>query len=114
MSNLRKWLAMAMVTLMAFIGAAPLPAAADVAPLAVSRGGTGATSLDGAGILTKAGDQVAAGNKTFTGHTTLGLVDVTGALTGTPASMRASEAPQIEAMDDEPLDSVMSETTRMA
>ncbi|MNP69842.1 hypothetical protein D3C76_1659950 [compost metagenome] len=37
----------------------------------------------------------------------------TGALTGTPASIRAREAPQTEAMELEPLDSVISETTRM-
>ena len=33
---------------------------------------------------------------------------------GTPASMSESEAPQTVAMEDEPLDSRMSETTRMA
>src|SRR3990172_37322 len=34
-------------------------------------------------------------------------------LIGTPASMRASEAPHTDAMDDEPFDSRMSETTRI-
>ena len=38
----------------------------------------------------------------------------TGALMGTPASMRASVDPQVEAMDEEPLDSSTSDTTRMA
>ena len=38
----------------------------------------------------------------------------TGALMGTPASMRASVEPQVEAMDEEPLDSRTSLTTRMA
>ena len=38
----------------------------------------------------------------------------TGALMGTPASMRASVEPQVEAMDDEPFDSRTSDTTRMA
>src|SRR5919202_6864935 len=37
----------------------------------------------------------------------------TGALIGTPASISDSEEPHTEAMDDEPLDSRMSETTRM-
>ena len=37
----------------------------------------------------------------------------TGALIGTPASISASEAPQTVAIDDEPLDSRMSETTRI-
>ena len=37
-----------------------------------------------------------------------------GALMGTPASIRASVEPQVEAMEDEPLDSRTSETTRMA
>jgi hypothetical protein len=36
----------------------------------------------------------------------------TGALSGTPASIIASEPPQTEAIDDEPFDSRMSETTR--
>ena len=37
----------------------------------------------------------------------------TGALTGTPASISASEEPQTEAIDEEPFDSVISDTTRM-
>src|SRR5207244_11785024 len=37
----------------------------------------------------------------------------TGAFSGTPASMRAMEAPHTVAMDDDPLDSRMSETIRM-
>ena len=36
----------------------------------------------------------------------------TGAFSGTPASIMASVAPQTVAIDDEPLDSRMSETTR--
>ena len=36
----------------------------------------------------------------------------TGALIGTPASIIASEAPHTVAIEDEPLDSVISETTR--
>ena len=36
----------------------------------------------------------------------------TGALTGTPASIRARLVPHTEAIDEEPLDSVISETTR--
>jgi len=32
---------------------------------------------------------------------------------GTPASINASEAPHTEAIDDEPFDSVISETTRI-
>jgi hypothetical protein len=39
-------------------------------------------------------------------------IPATGCLTGTPASIRASEVPQTEAMELEPLDSVISETTR--
>ena len=35
-----------------------------------------------------------------------------GALIGTPASMRASVPPQTVAIDDEPFDSRMSDTTR--
>ena len=35
-------------------------------------------------------------------------------LIGTPASIRASEPPQTVAIDEEPFDSRMSETTRMA
>ncbi len=37
----------------------------------------------------------------------------TGALIGTPASMSASELPQTDAIDDDPFDSRISETTRM-
>src|SRR5919112_3833981 len=37
----------------------------------------------------------------------------TGALIGTPASIRDSDDPQTDAIDDEPLDSKMSETTRI-
>ncbi len=37
----------------------------------------------------------------------------TGAFTGTPASISASELPQTDAMEEEPLDSVISDTTRM-
>ena len=37
----------------------------------------------------------------------------TGAWIGTPASISASEPPQTVAIDDEPLDSRMSETTRI-
>jgi hypothetical protein len=33
-----------------------------------------------------------------------------GALIGTPASIKAKELPQTEAIDDEPFDSVISET----
>ncbi|MNV99416.1 hypothetical protein D3C71_1947720 [compost metagenome] len=40
-------------------------------------------------------------------------IPATGALTGTPASISASEAPQTEAIELEPLDSVISDTTRM-
>lgn len=40
-------------------------------------------------------------------------IPATGALTGTPASISASEEPHTEAIDEEPLDSVISETTRM-
>lgn len=35
-----------------------------------------------------------------------------GRFSGTPASISASEAPHTEAIDDEPLDSVISDTTR--
>ena len=38
----------------------------------------------------------------------------TGAFNGTPASISATDAPQIVAIDDEPFDSRMSETTRIA
>ena len=37
----------------------------------------------------------------------------TGAFSGTPASIIASEPPHTDAIDDEPFDSRMSETTRM-
>jgi hypothetical protein len=37
----------------------------------------------------------------------------TGAATGTPASISASEPPQIVAIDDEPLDSSTSDTMRI-
>ena len=37
----------------------------------------------------------------------------TGDFSGTPASNIASDPPQTEAIEDEPLDSRMSETTRM-
>ena len=37
----------------------------------------------------------------------------TGAVIGTPASISAMDAPHTVAMDDEPLDSRISETTRM-
>ena len=37
----------------------------------------------------------------------------TGRFSGTPASISASEEPHTVAIDDEPLDSVISETTRM-
>ena len=36
----------------------------------------------------------------------------TGDFSGTPASIIDSEPPQTDAMDDEPLDSVISDTTR--
>ena len=36
----------------------------------------------------------------------------TGAFSGTPASIRASEVPQTVAIEEEPFDSVISETTR--
>ncbi len=38
----------------------------------------------------------------------------TGLEIGTPASIRARQPPQTEAMEEEPLDSLISETTRMA
>ena len=38
----------------------------------------------------------------------------TGRLSGTPAYMSASVEPQVEAIELEPLDSMTSETTRMA
>ena len=37
----------------------------------------------------------------------------TGLARGTPASISESDAPHTVAIDDEPLDSVISETTRM-
>jgi hypothetical protein len=37
----------------------------------------------------------------------------TGRRSGTPASIKESEAPQTEAIDEEPLDSVISDTTRI-
>ncbi len=37
-----------------------------------------------------------------------------GALSGTPASINESEAPQTVAIEDDPFDSRMSETTRIA
>ena len=37
----------------------------------------------------------------------------TGRLMGTPASMRASVEPQVEPIEEEPLDSMTSETTRI-
>ena len=37
----------------------------------------------------------------------------TGLRIGTPASIRASDEPHTEAIDDEPLDSRMSDTTRI-
>ena len=38
----------------------------------------------------------------------------TGALMGTPASMSASVEPHVDAIEEEPFDSMISETTRMA
>ncbi|MNM74820.1 hypothetical protein D3C81_865850 [compost metagenome] len=40
-------------------------------------------------------------------------IPATGAFTGTPASIRASDEPQTDAIDEEPFDSVISDTTRM-
>ncbi len=37
----------------------------------------------------------------------------TGALSGTPASISESDAPHTDAIEDEPFDSVISETTRI-
>ncbi len=37
----------------------------------------------------------------------------TGAFSGTPASIMASEEPHTVAIEDEPFDSVISETTRI-
>jgi hypothetical protein len=39
-------------------------------------------------------------------------IPATGAFSGTPASISDSEVPQTVAIEDEPLDSVISETTR--
>ena len=39
-------------------------------------------------------------------------IPATGRLIGTPASIMASDEPQTVAMDEEPFDSVISETTR--
>ena len=36
-----------------------------------------------------------------------------GRFSGTPASIRASEVPQTVAIEDDPFDSVISDTTRM-
>jgi hypothetical protein len=40
-------------------------------------------------------------------------IPATGAFTGTPASIKAKEPPQTDAMEEEPLDSVMSDSTRI-
>ncbi len=40
-------------------------------------------------------------------------IPATGSFSGTPASIIDSEAPQTVAMEDEPFDSVISETTRI-
>ena len=40
-------------------------------------------------------------------------IPATAAVIGTPASIIANEAPQTDAMDDDPFDSVISDTTRM-
>ena len=39
-------------------------------------------------------------------------IPATDALIGTPASINANDVPQTEAIEDEPLDSVISDTTR--
>ena len=39
-------------------------------------------------------------------------IPATGLVKGTPASIIESDVPQTDAIDDEPLDSVISETTR--
>ncbi|MBD0137702.1 KH domain-containing protein, partial [Acinetobacter baumannii] len=39
-------------------------------------------------------------------------IPATGALSGTPASISDNDAPHTEAIEDEPLDSVMSDTIR--
>ena len=41
------------------------------------------------------------------------LMPATGAMIGTPASMRDKQPPQIEAIEVEPLEAMISETTRM-
>ncbi len=40
-------------------------------------------------------------------------IPATGAMMGTPASMRARQPPQMEAIEVEPLEAMISETTRM-
>src|SRR5258707_3243377 len=40
-------------------------------------------------------------------------IPATGAFSGTPASISAREEPHTEAIDEEPFDSVISETTRI-
>src|SRR6478735_1037752 len=40
-------------------------------------------------------------------------IPATGAMIGTPASMRAKQPPQIEAIEVEPLEAMISDTTRM-
>ena len=40
-------------------------------------------------------------------------IPATGACMGTPASIMEMVPPQTEAIEDEPLDSIMSETTRI-
>ena len=40
-------------------------------------------------------------------------IPATGAFSGTPASINAKLAPQTDAIEDEPFDSVISDTTRM-
>ena len=40
-------------------------------------------------------------------------IPATGRVTGTPASISESDAPHTVAIDEEPFDSVISETTRM-
>ena len=48
----------------------------------------------------------------FSSITSPMAMPATGALSGTPASIIASEPPHTEAIDDEPFDSRMSDTTR--
>ncbi|CSB27649.1 Uncharacterised protein [Vibrio cholerae] len=50
--------------------------------------------------------------KSFSSFTRPIAIPATEALIGTPASIRASDEPHTEAIEDEPLDSVISETTR--